>query len=114
MKQDYQNKDSIIEAINDNTTNKPDHIIKAEISIEVIGEDEPTKYDKRRERWAVVALCSLVVLVLSVISFFMVVNEYSFWLIGISVVVSGYTLAKAMGMDPKEPSGPTPWWYGAV
>ena len=28
--------------------------IKAEISFEIIGEDEPTKYDKRRERWSTI------------------------------------------------------------
>ena len=42
--------DSIIEAANDNEVKEPKHVITAEISIEVTGEDEPTKYDKRRER----------------------------------------------------------------
>lgn len=106
--------DSIIEAANDNEVKEPKHVITAEISIEVTGEDEPTKYDKRRERWAIVALCSLAVLALSVISFFMFVNEYFFGLIIISVIVSGYSLAKAMFIDPEEPTGHTPWYYGAL
>lgn len=106
--------DSIIEAANDNEVKEPKHVITAEISIEVTGEDEPTKYDKRRERWAIVALCSLAVLVLSVISFFMFVNEYFLGLIIISVIVSGYSLAKAMFIDPEEPTGHTPWYYGAL
>ena len=42
--------DSIIEAANDNEVKEPKHVITAEISIEVTGEDEPTKYDKRHER----------------------------------------------------------------
>ena len=105
---------SIIEAANDNEAKEPKHVITAEISIEVTGEDEPTKYDKRRERWAIVALCSLAVLALSVISFFMFVNEYFFGLIIISVIVSGYSLAKAMFIDPEEPTGHTPWYYGAL
>lgn len=106
--------DSIIEATNDNEAKEPKHVITAEISIEVTGEDEPTKYDKRRERWAIVALCSLAVLALSVISFFMFVNEYFLGLIIISVIVSGYSLAKAMFIDPEEPTGHTPWYYGAL
>ena len=106
--------DSIIEAENDNEAKEPKHVITAEISIEVTGEDEPTKYDKRRERWVIVALFSLAVLALSVISFFMFVNEYFFWLIIISVIVSGYSLAKAMFIDPEEPTGHTPWYYGAL
>lgn len=105
---------SIIEATNDNEAKEPKHVITAEISIEVTGEDEPTKYDKRRERWAIVALCSLAVLALSVISFFMFVNEYFLGLIIISVIVSGYSLAKAMFIDPEEPTGHTPWYYGAL
>ena len=106
--------DSIIEAENDNEAKEPKHVITAEIRIEVTGEDEPTKYDKRRERWVIVALFSLAVLALSVISFFMFVNEYFFWLIIISVIVSGYSLAKAMFIDPEEPTGHTPWYYGAL
>lgn len=106
--------DNIIEVANDNEAKEPKHVITAEISIEVTGEDEPTKYDKRRERWAIVALCSLAVLALSVISFFMFVNEYFFGLIIISVIVSGYSLAKAMFIDPEEPTGHTPWYYGAL
>ena len=106
--------DSIIEAENDNEAKEPKHVITTEISIEVTGEDEPTKYDKRRERWVIVALFSLAVLALSVISFFMFVNEYFFWLIIISVIVSGYSLAKAMFIDPEEPTGHTPWYYGAL
>ena len=37
--------DSIIEATNDNEAKEPKHVITAEISIEVTGEDEPTKYE---------------------------------------------------------------------
>lgn len=114
MDKDYKNIRNISETATNDVANKPNHIIEAKISIEVTGEDEPTKYDKHRDRWVVVALCSLVVLVLSVISFFMFVNEYSFWLIIISVIASGYSLAKAMFIDPEEPTGHTPWYYGAL
>ncbi|OZT04096.1 hypothetical protein [Prevotella sp. 885] len=115
MKQDYQNKDNIIEAINDNTTNKPDHVIKAEISIEVIGEDEPTKYDKRRERWAVVACWALLAHIVSALFFIFVdMNVYSFFALIISTAICVFAFVKASDIDPKEPTGPTPWWYGAV
>ena len=114
MEKDYKNISNISETATNDVTNKPNRIIEAKISIEVTGEDEPTKYDKRRDCWVVVALCSLAVLALSVISFFMVVNEYSFWLIIISVIASGYSLAKAMFIDPEEPTGHTPWYYGAL
>ena len=36
-----------------NEVTKQPKEIKAEISFEIIGEDEPTKYDKRRKRCAV-------------------------------------------------------------
>ena len=42
--------------------------IKAEISIEIIGEDKPTKYDKRRKRWACVSCWALLALVVSILS----------------------------------------------
>ena len=42
--------DNIIEVANDNEAKEPKLVITAEISIEVTGEDKPTKYDKRRER----------------------------------------------------------------
>ena len=41
------------------------HTITAEVSIEVTGEDAPTKYDKRRHRWSVVAAWSLLALIVS-------------------------------------------------
>lgn len=114
MDKDYKNISNVSETATNDVENKSNHIIEAKISFEVTGKDEPTEYDKRRDRWVVVALCSLVILVLSVISFFMFVNEYSFWLIIISVIVSGYSLAKAVFIDPEEPTGHTPWYYGAL
>lgn len=114
MDKDRQSTNSAVEAADDNEVKKPEHVIKAEVSIEVTGEDEPTKYDKRRDRWAVVAACSLVVLVLSTISFFIEMNGISFWLVVISVAVSGYSLAHVGHIDPDEPTGPTPWYYGGL
>lgn len=114
MDKDYQNNNSIIEAANSNEAKDSESVITVEIGIEVTGEDEPTKYDKRRERWAVVALCSLVVLVLSLVSFFISMDIYSFGLIIISVAVGGYSFASAGDIDPEEPTGPMPWYYGAL
>lgn len=34
------------------TTNKPKKL-NVEFSVEITGEDAPTKFDKRRERWSV-------------------------------------------------------------
>ena len=114
MNKVYQKNNNTVEAANDNDVKKPKHVITAEFSIEVTGEDEPTKYDKRRERWTIVALWSLLVLVISVISFFIFTDEYSFWLIVISVIASGYSLANAISIDPDEPTGSMPWWYGGL
>ena len=52
-------KKTTTEVANDNEAKEPKHVITAEISIEVTGEDEPTKYDKRRERWAVICFWAL-------------------------------------------------------
>ncbi len=114
MDRDGQNTNGVMEVTTDNEEKKPEHVITAEISIEVTGADEPTKYDKRRKRWAVVALCSLIVLALSLISFFIVVNEYSFWFIVISAIVGGCSLVNAADIDPEEPTGHMPWYYGAL
>ncbi len=111
---EYQNISDTLETTTNDVANKPEHVIEAKISIEVTGEDEPTKYDKRRERWGAIAFWSLVALVLSIISFFIAMNAYSLFAIVISVVVSGYSLANACYIDPEEPTGPMPWYYGAL
>jgi len=112
MDKDYQNTNSIIEAANDNKAKKPEHVITAEISIEVTGEEEPTKYDKRRERWGVVSLWSLVALIMSTLFFFFVnMNAYAFWIAVISGIVLGVALANDISADAE--TGHSPWWYGA-
>ena len=107
--------DSIIEAANDNEAKEPKHVITAEISIEVTGEDEPTKYDKRRERWAVICFWALLASIISALFLiFMDINVYFCFAFVISTSVCIFSFFKASDIDPEEPTGPMPWYYGAL
>lgn len=107
--------DNIIEAANDNEAKKPKHVITAEISIEVTGEDEPTKYDKRRERWAVICFWALLAYIISVLFLIFVdINVYFCFAFVISTSVCIFSFFKASYIDPEEPTGPMPWYYGAL
>lgn len=107
--------DNIIEAANDNEVKDPKHVITAEISIEVTGEDEPTKYDKRRERWAVICFWALLAYIISVLFLIFVdINVYFCFAFVISTSVCIFSFFKASYIDPEEPTGPMPWYYGAL
>lgn len=107
--------DSIIEATNDNEAKEPKHVITAEISIEVTGEDEPTKYDKRRERWAVICFWALLASIISALFLIFVdINVYFCFAFVISISVCVFSFFKASDLDPEEPTGPMPWYYGAL
>lgn len=107
--------DSIIEAANDNEVKEPKHVITAEISIEVTGEDEPTKYDKRRERWAVICFWALLASIISALFLIFVdINVYFCFAFVISTSVCVFSFFKASDLDPEEPTGPMPWYYGAL
>ena len=107
--------DNIIEAVNDNEAKEPKHVITAEISIEVTGEDEPTKYDKRRERWAVICFWALLAYIISALFLIFVdINVYFFFAFVISTSVCIFSFFKASYIDPEEPTGPMPWYYGAL
>lgn len=107
--------DSIIEAANDNEVKEPKHVITAEISIEVTGEDEPTKYDKRRERWAVICFWALLAYIISVLFLIFVdINVYFCFAFVISTSVCIFSFFKAFDIDPEEPTDPMPWYYGAL
>ena len=107
--------DSIIEAANDNEAKESKHVITAEISIEVTGEDEPTKYDKRRERWAVICFWALLAYIISALFLIFVdINVYFCFAFVISTSVCIFSFFKASYIDPEEPTGPMPWYYGAL
>ena len=107
--------DSIIEAANDNEVKEPKHVITAEISIEVTGEDEPTKYDKRRERWAVICFWALLAYIISVLFLIFVdINVYFCFAFVISTSVCIFSFFKASYIDPEEPTDSMPWYYGAL
>ena len=107
--------DNIIEIANDNEAKEPKHVITAEISIEVTGEDEPTKYDKRRERWAVICFWALLAYIISVLFLIFVdINVYFCFAFVISTSVCIFSFFKASYIDPEEPTGPMPWYYGAL
>ncbi|MDD5876994.1 MAG: hypothetical protein PUC81_06340 [Prevotellaceae bacterium] len=77
--------------------------IKAEISFEIIGEDEPTKYDKRRERWSTIAAWALLSLIASIIYAMVVGLEISSLLFcSISFVVFFFAWMKSTDIDPNE------------
>lgn len=107
--------DSIIEAANDNEAKEPKHVITAEISIEVTGEDEPTKYDKRRERWAVICFWALLAYIISALFLIFVdINVFFCFAFVISTSVCIFSFFKASYIDPEEPTDPMPWYYGAL
>ena len=107
--------DSIIETANDNEVKEPKHVITAEISIEVTGEDEPTKYDKRRERWAVICFWALLVYIISALFLIFVdINVYFCFAFVISTSVCIFSFFKASYIDPEEPTDSMPWYYGAL
>ena len=107
--------DNIIEVANDNEAKEPKHVITAEISIEVTGEDEPTKYDKRRERWAVICFWALLAYIISVLFLIFVdINVYFCFAFVISTSVCIFSFFKASYIDPEEPTDPMPWYYGAL
>ena len=107
--------DNIIEAANDNEVKEPKHVITAEISIEVIGEDEPTKYDKRRERWAVICFWALLAYIISALFLIFVdINVYFCFAFVICTSVCIFSFFKASYIDPEEPTDPMPWYYGAL
>ena len=107
--------DSIIETANDNEVKEPKHVITAEISIEVTGEDEPTKYDKRRERWAVICFWALLAYIISALFLIFVdINVYFCFAFVISTSVCIFSFFKASYIDPEEPTDPMPWYYGAL
>ena len=104
-----------IEAANDNEAKEPEHVITAEISIEVTGEDEPTKYDKRRERWAVICFWALLAYIISALFLIFVdINVYFCFAFVISTSVCIFSFFKASYIDPEEPTDPMPWYYGAL
>ena len=107
--------DSIIETANDNEVKEPTHVITAEISIEVTGEDEPTKYDKRRERWAVICFWALLAYIISALFLIFVdINVYFCFAFVISTSVCIFSFFKASYIDPEEPTDSMPWYYGAL
>ncbi len=106
---------NIIEVANDNEAKEPKHVITAEISIEVTGEDEPTKYDKRRERWAVICFWALLAYIISALFLIFVdINVYFCFAFVISTSVCIFSFFKASYIDPEEPTDPMPWYYGAL
>ena len=106
---------NIIEVANDNEAKKPKHVITAEISIEVTGEDEPTKYDKRRERWAVICFWALLAYIISALFLIFVdINVYFCFAFVICTSVCIFSFFKASYIDPEEPTDPMPWYYGAL
>ena len=105
----------IIEAANDNEAKEPKHVITAEINIEVTGEDEPTKYDKRRERWAVICFWALLAYIISALFLIFVdINVYFCFAFVISTSVCIFSFFKASYIDPEESTDPMPWYYGAL
>ena len=115
MDKDYQNTGNTLGVTGCDEAKKPEHAITAEISTEVTGEDGPTKYDKHRERWVVVAMWSFVAFVISTLFFtFVDVNIYSFYALVISTTVRGFSSIKSSDIAPEDPMDPILWYYGVL
>lgn len=92
-----------------------EHEIKIKISAEVTGKEKPTKYDKRRERWAFVALWAFAALLVSSIFLFTIAtNIYMFVVAFLSGLILSLSLALSMSHGINEPTGRVPWYYGAL
>ena len=90
--------------------------IDADIRIEITGEDKPTKYEKRRERWSAVGLAAVVIGVLAVIvccaapSFSKLSLAAGITFI-VCFIVFLFSLNGASSTGRDEPSGFFPWWF---
>ena len=74
---------------------------------------KPTKYDKRRECWAVIALLSLAVSVVFFLLFFLVeINAFTTIGAFISFAIFVISFCRSGDIDPDEPVGSSPWWWG--
>lgn len=75
--------------------------------------EKPTKYDKRRERWAVIALLSLVVSVVFFLLFFLVeINTFTTIGAFVSFAIFVIAFCRSGDINPDEPVGSSPWWWG--
>ncbi len=96
-----------------------EHTVSIECSIEVTGEDEPTKYDKRRDFWRCMAVLFLLAFIASLLfcwisSYFDISPLYG----GLAVIASGAMSFFSFGLSeqiyPDEPTWPMPWYYGGL
>lgn len=87
--------------------------------VEVAGEDEPTKYDKRRKFWSGVAVLFFMAFIASLLfcwisSYFDISPLYG----GLAAIACGAMSFLSFGLSeqiyPDEPTGPMPWWYGGL
>ena len=115
MEKDCQNVNGINKAEISKAASKQGHVIKAEISIEIVGEDEPTKYEKRRLFWSKVGLFSVVAYIVSLITFCLgILPAISYIVGGICVVLFFLSIYGANNISPKEHTWPSPWYYGGL
>ncbi len=113
MKEDNKNASSVMEVPESASGQKPEHIITAEISVEVAGDKKPDECDKMRDRCGAVEFWSLIILILSALFFFFIdMNACAFWI----AAVSGLVFGVACGCDISAlgSKGHSPWWYGAL
>ncbi len=110
-----EEKNITSEALKEKTIEGDTPTIEVRFSVEVTGEDEPTKYEKRRAHWAIIASWSLVAVILSGLFFcFVDMNVYSFFAAMISLAVFFFSFFCANEIDPDEATGSMPWWYGGL
>ena len=87
--------------------------INAKISIEITGEDMPTKNDKKRERWSTIVVWSLIVWCTTLgIALFMDLNIYLFVISGLSFAVFLVSLCESGDSAPEDPGyNNIPWGF---
>lgn len=96
------------------TTNKPKKL-NVEFSVEITGEDAPTKFDKRRERWSVAVWCSLFILATSLVCGMFVELSLGFSaIVVISFISFLVSLCNAGSVYPEELGNDDFPWYGGL
>jgi len=84
MDKESEYYNSIIETTNDNVAKKPEHVIKAEISIEIIDDDDTPKV-KYANPWGTVVVLSFIAMLVSLfVNGIAFLVSYAIFLVSIS------------------------------
>ena len=119
MRKDIHNVDNEAASVSNSSDDNPKCMITAKITIETSGNDQFSKYDKRRKFWGRVMALSVIGIIVSVLvccisPYIEVSSVYGGIALIINTILFFVSLGGACHVSPKEPTGTNPWWYGAV